>query len=331
MKAWVKQGATVGLFLTAAVSLARADTAMARVGALEYIDGAAFVNGRAVSGAKGQLPILDNGERLSTAQGHAEMLLTPGVFLRLDAQSEVLLENASLTDTRVRLDSGAAMLEVDDIHKDNLIRVDTGPGTVKVLKTGLYRFTAQPADVEVLKGKVEALEGDQTKKEGKNKEIAFTSGLAVSEFTPQNDDLSRWSRLRSEYEAEASVGSAQYVYDMGWPWGFSNWFWNPWFDTWAFVPAGGFWLNPYGFGYFSPFLVYNYFPARYYGFHRYAFTPRVGASPSGLNLQRGAAIRAARGGFARGYAGGGFRGGTPMAIGHSMGMGAGFHGGGGRR
>jgi len=328
MQSWTRKVATVGVFSAAAISLAQGSvTRTPRVGALEYVEGTAYVNGQLVSGAKDNLPTLDNGGTLRTANGHAEMILTPGVFLRLDAQSQIRLENASLTDTRVRLDQGAAIMEVDDLHKDNLIRVDTGQGTVRVLKTGLYRFNANPADVEVLKGKVEALEGDQAKTAGKHKEIAFTSGLAVNKFEPAaDDDLSRWSRLRSEYEAEASVGSAQYVYDMGWPWGFSNWFWNPWFDTWTFLPAGGFWLNPYGFGYFSPFVVYSYFPGRYYGgFHHYAFTPHAGfTSPSGLNLQRGSAIRAARGGFARG----GFRGAAFPAGGmHAMG-GFGGHSGG---
>ena len=97
------------------------------------------------------------------------------------------------------------------------------------------------------------------------------------------------------------MASAQYVYDMGLPWGFSDWFWNPWFDTWSWLPASGFWMNPYGFGYWSPFIVHDYYPVRYYGKRHYAFVPRTGlVSPSGLNLQRGQALRAAKSGIAPG-------------------------------
>lgn len=53
-------------------------------------------------------------------------------------------------------------------------------------------------------------------------------------------------------------------------------------------------MNPYGFGYWSPLLVYDYFPTRYYGYRRYGFTPGVRSfSPSGLNLQRGPQVSTA--------------------------------------
>lgn len=303
MKIWTASMTTTGVLLAAAFCAAPAHAlaTTSHVGALEYIEGKAFVNNQAVEGNKDQLPILDNGQSLRTGKGHAEMILTPGTFLRLDAGSEVNLVNASLTDTRVRLNRGAALLEVDDLHKDNRLRVQVGDKTVRVLKTGLYRFDAQPARVEVLSGKVETRQGDRQLKAGKHREFLFSPEAQVVKFKNQpDDDLSRWSRLRSEYEAAASVASAQYVYDMGMPWGFSDWFWNPWFDSWTFLPADGFCLNPYGFGYMSPWMVYNYYPIRYYGYRHYAFTPRAGVvSPSGLNLQRGPELRAANNGMVR--------------------------------
>jgi hypothetical protein len=134
------------------------------------------------------------------------------------------------------------------------------------------------------------------------------------------DDLGRWSRLRSEYEAEASVASAQYIYDAGWPWGFSNWFWNPWFSTWTWIPAWGPYFNPYGFGFFGPISVYHYYPMRYYGVRHLSFVPRAGAmSPSGLNLQRGPQLHAARVGMSPGFGSGWRTSGTSagrMGMGH---------------
>jgi len=336
MKTWVTHTMLAGVFLAATVSTARADeSTTARVGALQYIEGRAFIDDRVVQGNQDKLPILDEGDSLRTGKGHAEMLLTPGVFLRLDAQSEVKLVRASLTDTLVELNRGASIMEVDDLHKDNRIRLQVGSETVTVLKTGLYRFDAQPAKVEVLKGKVETTEGDRSLKAGKNHEV-LSAGLQESKFKAiPDDDLSRWSRLRSEYEADASIASAQYMWDMGmpWGWGFYDWFWNPWFDAWTWMPLGGFWLNPYGFGYWSPWMVYNYYPIRYYGYRHYAFSPNLASSgrisPSGLNLQRGAALRAARSGMmpggARGWSGG------RMGMGRAMSapaMGVGRMGGG---
>lgn len=299
MKFWAKRITITGVILSAAISTARADApAAGHVGALEYIEGQAFVDGQVVAGNQEKLPILNEGSILRTAKGHAEMLLTPGVFLRLGDQSEISLTAAGLADTSVRLNSGSAVLEVDDLHKDNLVRVQVGSETVRVLKTGLYRFDSQPGGVEVLHGQAAATQGDRTLKAGKHHEVE-SSDFRVARFKSEPDDgLSRWSRLRSEYEAEASVASAQYVYDMGMPWGFSDWFWNPWFDTWTWLPASGICMNPYGFGYMSPWMVYNYYPQRYYGYRRFAFTPNAGRrSPSGLNLQRGAALQFARSGM----------------------------------
>lgn len=297
MSTWTVQTLRTSVVLLAAISPVWAyDYATTHVGALDYIEGRAFVNGKLTRGNTDQLPILDSGDSLRTGKGHAEMLLTPGVYLRLGGNSKVHLLSASLTDTRLRLEQGAAILEVDDLHKDNLIRADVGPGTVQVLKDGLYRFDASPARVQVLKGKVALIQGDIRLKAGKHREIVLSPGPMVAKFKPGTaDDLSRWSRLRSEYEAEASVASAQYIFDMGWPWGFSDWFWNPWFSTWTWIPAWGPCINPYGFAYFSPVAVYQYYPARYYGAPRFSFVPRSGAvSPSGLNLQRGPGLGAAR-------------------------------------
>ena len=343
MNFWATRMMITGVILSAAISTARADAPTAgHVGALEYIEGHAFVDGQAVAGNQEKLPILNEGSILRTAKGHAEMLLTPGVFLRLDAQSEICLTAAGLADTAVRLNRGSAMLEVDDLHKDNLINVQVGSETVRVLKTGLYRFDSQPGGVEVLQGQAAATEGDRTLKAGKHHEIESSDFRPTKFKSETDDDLSRWSRLRSEYEAEANISSAQYVYDMGMPWGFSDWFWNPWFDTYTWMPAEGMCMNPYGFGYMSPWMVYNYYPQRYYGYRRYAFTPNSGRmSPSGLNLQRGAAIRVARSsmgarqGFSPRYASGGMRsmGGGMRSMGGGMrSMGGGMRSmGGGRR
>lgn len=300
MNTWTARTIRTSFVLLAAISPVWAnDYATTHVGALDYIDGRAFVNGKVARGNTGQLPILDSGGSLRTGKGHAEMLLTPGVFLRLGSNSRIRLLSASLTDTRLRLDQGAAILEVDDLHKDNLIRVDLGSGTVQVLKNGLYRFDADPARVQVMKGKVALIEGENRLKAGKHREIILSPGPTIAKFKSATaDDLSRWSRLRSEYEAEASVASAQYIYDMGGPWGYSDWFWNPWFSTWTWLPAWGSYFNPYGFAYFSPLSVYHHYPMRYYGERHLSFVPRNGpVRPSGLSIQREPGLRAAREGL----------------------------------
>ena len=102
----------------------------------------------------------------------------------------------------------------------------------------------------------------------KGKELPLTEGAALK---PQkfdrneSDDLMAWSKLRSQYLADANAASAQTVVvnNPGW-WAGTGWYWNPWYSTWAFLPGSGFLYNPWGFGFYSPSYFY-YNPPLYYG------------------------------------------------------------------
>lgn len=272
------------VLLLSAIPALRANTPpVAQVGSLEYIEGTAYVNGHEAQAGRSSLPVLANGQVLETGDGHAEMLLTPGVFLRLDRSSRVRLLNSGLTDTRLRVESGAAMLEVDNMRQDNLLRVDLGNGSVQILKNGLYRFSAAPPAVEVLNGQVAALSGDTRVKAGKHRQVTFSPAPVVAKFHTADDELSKWSRLRSEYEAEASAASAQYVIDAGEPWNYAGWYWSPWYSTWTWFPASGMMWNPYGFGFYSPWAVYSYAPVHAYGIRR----PAYGGYHGGMRMPAG--------------------------------------------
>jgi hypothetical protein len=131
--------------------------------------------------------------------------------------------------------------------------------------------------------------------------------LKTQSFNVNNpDSLYSWSRLRSEYMAEANMSSAQtiVVNNPGWFYG-TGWYWNPYFNSWAFVPGGGYFYSPFGFGFYSPAYwgVYGrgIIGRGYYG--GYAYRPGV-AAVSGF---RGtAAPMVMRGG---GFGGGGHFGG----------------------
>jgi hypothetical protein len=76
----------------------------------------------------------------------------------------------------------------------------------------------------------------------------------------ENDDLYRWSSLRAQYLSEANVDTARtyYVnggYGPGW-WG-PGWYWNPAFAGFTFLPANGFFYNPFGWGFYSPMVVWR--------------------------------------------------------------------------
>lgn len=228
-------------------------------GALNYVEGQASINGQTLTPKSvGSVQVL-KGQSLVTQSGKAEILLTPGVFLRVDDNSSVLMVSPSLVPTVVKLTSGRAMVEVTYIQKENDIRVEENGGSTKLLKKGLYDFDADQSQVRVFKGEAQVFT--------ENRKIDVKQGHEVTLNTAVNpkskrfktaqyqDDFYDWCRLRSENVLQANAAmAAQY----GTNWYGPSWYWDPWFDAWAF---------PYdwGWGYYSPFFGYG-FPYRYGGF-----------------------------------------------------------------
>jgi len=229
--------------------------AVARPGTINYTEGQVTAEGRAISAKKLGNTELSPGGVLQTTNGKAEMLLTPGVFLRLADNSAVRMISPSLTDTRVELLRGRAILEVDLLEDENRLQVRDRGTDVRVEKKGIYAFDADRPAVAVYDGKAAVQVDDKKVEVGKGKELPLDPpALKPQKFDRnQTDDLYAWSKLRSQYLAEANASSVQTVIvnNPGW-WGGTGWYWNPWYSTWSFVPGTGYLYNPWGFGFYSP-------------------------------------------------------------------------------
>ena len=359
MKLLQAQGLS-GLVLAALLSVpAWANTASSNSavpGTLNYVEGQVSLADQPLDHNSIGKTTVEVGQSLNTQTGKAEILLTPGVFLREGDNSSVTMVNSGLADTELRLTQGHAMVEVDQIYPQNDLRVQEGNATARIMKPGLYDFDLQQNQMRVFDGEAMVQEGD--------KQIKLKAGheLAVAQNAPEKtekfdkkamngDDLYRWSSLRSDYTAEANVDAARIVVADGWyggGWygagfwgpGWGGWYWDPWFSAYTFLPGGGIFYSPFGWGFYSPGLVYR---APFYGGHFYhtfnaANVRAWGPGPhyatssayshgvyTGAGAERGAfhsGAMMARGGFGGGmHAEGGFHGGG--------GEGGGFHGGGG--
>src|SRR5438034_758810 len=73
-------------------------------------------------------------------QGHAELLLTPGSFLRIGSDSKVIFDSVELNRIVVHLMSGNALVEVTEIDKHAPIRVTAGSLPTIITSRGIYRF-----------------------------------------------------------------------------------------------------------------------------------------------------------------------------------------------
>ena len=175
---------------------------IARIGTLNYIEGSVYEQGTLLKHSDVGSAVLKEGQMLTTGKGRAEILLTPGVFLRLDNNSAIKMVKPELLQTQVELLQGKAAVEVDEIHDENDLEVLVGSVRTQMLNTGFYEFDATTPLAMVFKGKAAVdLGGGKYNLIKGSHELALTDHLRAkpAEFNPtaNQDDLYRWSKLRS--------------------------------------------------------------------------------------------------------------------------------------
>ncbi len=306
---WGKSSRLAAVLLgTALCASPQAYTISAKPGAVNYIEGTALLNGESIFTTTHSTPFLKTGDTLSTMQGKAEVLLTPGVFLRLGDETAINAKSISLTDVELELQRGEAMLELDQLLPDNQILVVSQGASIQMLKPGLYRFTAGPgASAATITGKAVVSLGEKRASIGNDREVLLEPGLPQKKFDKkQPDELYAWSNVRSEYEAAASLQSARSMpvdnssangftvssgYGVAGGYPMSGWAWNSLFNSWAWLPGGDLaFFSPFGYGFFAPGVV-QYAPIYYV--HRNwggAWNGAAGSAPVAVNPNHPPAI-----------------------------------------
>jgi hypothetical protein len=135
--------------------------------------------------------------------------------------------------------------------------------------------------------------------------------------------------MRSGYIASANVSTAQSLYSSGTRWHSSSWLWDPSYGAYTFIPAGAYFFNPFGWGFWSPTYVV-YAPTPVYRGAAPGFGTGTGTG-SGISRNGAPAAGARNGGAA---SSGGFSSMSGMARssgggfggGHSSGGASGGHG-----
>jgi hypothetical protein len=225
----------------------------AHAGLVNYVDGQATV--RVHDQVAAGIPIE------TSAGSRVEILLNPGSFLRLDQNTSVVLDSVDLTNIAVHVLSGNAIIEAASVDKHFPIAVTTGKLQVKLVSSGLYRFSGQTAGV--LDGKLQVANSSLSVKKGKEvtaigSEYQQTPLVSSVAF----DALDRWSEQRSGMLAKANT-LAYYRQTTGsyFPFGWSA-------TSLGYIGSGSGWI-------YSPFLNgYTFIPQQSYSsYYGYAFVP----------------------------------------------------------
>jgi hypothetical protein len=270
------------LFAAAAIAAPAQMVVSAHSGTLHYSEGNVSIDGVQVKSQPGHFDELKEQSVLKTTRGRAELLLTPGVFLRVGENSQLRMLDNRLASTRMELVSGSATLESDaeptanGKYKNPAVTLIFKSYEVEPQKDGLLEITADPAQVRVFKGeaKVQAGENRVTVKDGH--EVFLTAALATDKFNDKTvaDDNYIWARDRSAVVSAANLSSARMLANNSggsfaggglWPqsWGSSmyggGWFFNPYFGMYTYMPMDGFAFSPFGYGFYSPMAINSFY------------------------------------------------------------------------
>lgn len=297
-------------------------------GTLNYIEGSATINGQFLGRDAVGSATLEPGQTIATSNGRVEVLLTPGVFLRLGHDSAVRMISPDITNTAVAVERGRADVEVDQLFKENKIHVVENNVPVQLTRTGLYAFNADNGSLLVFNGEaaIDRGSGHWTKVKSGH-EVNLSEGAADARPAKFNVDeaeqagLYRWSSLRSDYLAEANQQMAG-EYAPGYT---PGWYWDPYMidytylGPYAFMSPFGWGFAPFGWGGYGGLYGPGFYGGGYYG---HGYGPHGPVNPSRGGFGGGAV-------HSNGFGGGAFRAGGQLGGFHGGGGFGGFHGGGG--
>jgi hypothetical protein len=182
----------------------------AHSGLIHFSDGSVFLDDQRLEQKTGKFEQMSNGSELRTQDGRAEVLLTPGTFLRVGANSAIRMVSNQLDDTRVELLSGSAVLDQgSDTPASTSVTILYNLDQVHIKKAGRYRFDSEPPQVKVESGGVEVTADGKSIEAGAGYVVPFEGKLTARKLlndsasnnpglNKSGDELDNWSAARGD-------------------------------------------------------------------------------------------------------------------------------------
>lgn len=192
------------------------DVVSATAGVLQYFEGSVAIDNAPVEHKAGVFPSLKNGSVMTTTKGRAELLLTPGVYLRMDENTSVRMESNSLTNTRLQLTQGTIIVDNLNCGGSTPLAIKVEDSIARFPKPGVYRIDAELSELEAFSGEAEITHQELDHQTVTSKVDAahlfyFGIGLTTTKFGDgAMDEFYDWARNRSEVIAQQNeAASAQ--------------------------------------------------------------------------------------------------------------------------
>ena len=208
----------------------------APVGMIYFTEGEVYLNAQPVQATPPDFPLMTNGQGLRIGSGRAEIILAPGVFLRLDSQAAMRMLDNRLDDIQAELQKGTALIEVVQLPKDGRLQIKLGETATSFKGMGLYRFQADSRELRVFGGSAEVRAGDRKLDAGRGRMVGLDSALSVTKFnTKETDAFHDWAARRSFLLYTSSI-VARRQRITNWETTASGWSWNGDFNMRLFSP-----------------------------------------------------------------------------------------------
>ncbi|MDX6385897.1 MAG: hypothetical protein QOK48_3470 [Blastocatellia bacterium] len=205
------------------------------------------------------------GDTVTTGQGgQAEVLLNPGSFLRLAANTELILLDNSLDNLSMRLVKGSAIIEASGgDYADVRINVLANQNSLIIIRAGIYRFNVQGGATEVMVRKGRILPGSLYSDviKGGTKVTYIAAAPVVAKLNQKDqDEFDFWSKKRAETLAQANRKISGRTFNgylsnmtiFDWAWAANSrglWTYSPFSRCYTFMPFRYGWSSPYGHSY----------------------------------------------------------------------------------
>jgi hypothetical protein len=183
-----------------------------RSGVIHFFEGAVYLADQPLKPHLGKYPSVPRGAELRTEEGRVEVLLTPGVFLRMGERSAIRMVANDLADTRVELQTGSAIVDSGEPNSDTSVSLIYKNWRVHFLQKGVYRINSDPPCLWVRQGEAEVFAGasGQPVSVEHRMSLPFAAVLVPEQSNEQSSDaLTDWAEGRSESIAADNAITAQ--------------------------------------------------------------------------------------------------------------------------
>lgn len=241
----------------------------AKAGVINIIEGdVSYINNKAESSKLTSGDELKEGDAVKTgANSRAEILLTPGCYLRLAENTQFILSNTSVKTFRIEILEGSALIEASII--EDPMTVATPKTEFSIIRKGIYRFNVTAdgkAEAAVRKGRITY--NTTVIKEGK-KAVLDNGMFAIASYDKKGaDSFDQWSKDRAQTLIAANRSLENRSINRSALFGFVS---NVWIrdarsGCYTFLPFGSGFSSPYGWDYLVGNPFYYLYPRQGYGY-----------------------------------------------------------------